>query len=131
MATVSRSMSAPQPTAEARTPPNPKARRHSSGRRLSGFPKDFEPLIDENDDDAERNKAAEVEYEKAAQKAQKARSPIKGTPGHQKRQQHYLDVISMADQNVRATRCCASPLCPWCRGAHTAGDGCDSRARPY
>ena len=83
---------------EASTPP--KARRQSSGRRLSGFhPGQHD--IDENDDDAERNKAAEEKQRQAQAQAQKARSPLRGTPGHARRQQRYQECLQMADNNVR------------------------------
>lgn len=83
------------------SPPRaPKGRRLSSGRRLSGFNPN-ELGLDENDDESERNRAAQLRAEQAEQLLKKARSPIRGTPGHQRRLQMYQEAIAMTTENVR------------------------------
>lgn len=86
-----------QPVALPTTPPKA-ARRQSSGRRLSGF-QDVENLFDENDDESERNKAADQKRVEA-EKRKQANSPcLKGTPGHARRLQMYKDCITMTTEN--------------------------------
>eukprot|EP00965_Chrysotila_dentata_P255220 6212145-Pleurochrysis_carterae.AAC.4 len=83
-------------------------RRQSSGRRLSGWrPEDVENLFDENDDDAEKRRAAEQKQEEAERKAQHARSPYRETPRHQARTalltDMYSDCIQLCAENVRCS----------------------------
>ena len=108
------------------TPPNPAARRLSGGRRLSSNggrrlsgwrPEDVENLFDENDDEQERKQAAEAVEEK--KKIQKAKSPFRETPGHQRRLQLYKDCIQMTAENVTpplaSTAGCRLPPPPFLR----------------
>jgi hypothetical protein len=69
-----------------------------NGRRLSGWrPEDVENLLEENDDDKEREAVAE--QRKAEMAKEKMRSPLRETPGHQRRQQVYKDCIQMAAED--------------------------------
>lgn len=101
------------------TPPKP--RRNSSGRRLSGcFPKDLN--LEENDDENERQEAAQkVEHARL----EKMRSPLKETPGHKKRVEHYekaAEAMKLVMDNVRAITLpnrlqtptlCTATACSW------------------
>ena len=83
-------------------------------RRLSGVrPENAENLFEENDDDAEREKAADQKREEAERRAQKARSPFRETPGHSARTavltDMYSDCIQLCAENV-------SRPCPADRG---------------
>ena len=97
----------------AKSPPAARSRRQSSSRRLSGWdPNDLQNFIDENDDDAERNKAAEEKRVEAEAKALKARSPVRTTPGHSRRAQMYQDCIQMTTDNVRPSLSARVPHFP-------------------
>ena len=87
--------------------PDPNSRRLSGGanrrlsgggRRLSGWrPEDVENFFDENDDEKEREAAAE--RRKAEQLKEVTRSPFRETPSHAKRRQMYTDCIQMAAED--------------------------------
>ena len=87
----------------ASSPVTPTDRRNSGGsrrlsgggRRLSGWrAEDAENYIEENDDDKEREAAAE--QRKAQLAKEKTKSPFRETPGLQKRLQVYKDCIEIA-----------------------------------
>ena len=92
---------------EIPTSPDPANRRLSGGanrrlsgggRRLSGWrPEDVENFFEENDDEKEREAAAE--QRKAQLAKEKVRSPFRATPGHEKRRQIYQDCIQLAAED--------------------------------
>jgi hypothetical protein len=89
-------------------------RRNSGGRRLSGFKtEDLENFFDENDDENERQQAAEKLEEQ--RRLQKHKSPMKETPGHKRRVQEYSDWMQMANDGVRRRPSDARPTHAMCR----------------
>lgn len=89
------------PPSPATPPAVPISRRNSSGRRLSGGIKAADLADLENDDENERQEAAQKAEQ---QRLDRLRSPLKETPGHKRRVEEYGEAMKMVMDNKVTTK---------------------------